>query len=162
MVVEVPLSKGKTTLIDRDDFERVTKHKWYLGSMGKGYAAHSVWQPGGKTKAIYLHRFILDAPPGMEVDHINGDPLDNTRKNLRLCTHKQNTYNQRVQTRVKASRFRGVRSSRGKRWIAQIRVDGKQMYLGIFECEEDAARVYDEAAKKYFGEFAYLNLKEVA
>ena len=161
MEVTIPLTKGRFALIDSSDLGRVAKYRWYFGSMGNGYAICRVSRPDGKFKNVLLHRFILDAPYGLEVDHINGDSLDNTRKNLRLCTHKQNIRNQRVQTRVgKASRFKGVWMSKSKRWRAEICVDGKRLYLGTFDNEEDAARAYDEKAKRHFGEFASPNFKE--
>lgn len=106
-----------------------------------------------------MHRVILDAPADMCVDHINGNPLDNRRENLRLCTRAENN---RAKHRVKSgktSRYKGVylMKKTGK-WIAGVRAHGKYKRLGSFENEADAARAYNEAAKQYYGEFAVLNV----
>jgi len=87
----------------------------------------------------------------VEVDHKNGDPLDNRRQNLRLCTHAQNQHNTGLSC-VNTSGFKGV-SKRGKRWKAQIRINGKQTYLGTYDTPEEAGAAYDAAALKVQGEF---------
>lgn len=106
-----------------------------------------------------MHRFILDAPHGMEVDHKNGDGLDCRRENMRLATRKQNAFN-RKRPSVNTSGFKGVTLVKptGK-WLAQIEVGGKNMHLGTYESKIEAARAYDKAAIKYHGEFARLNFE---
>jgi hypothetical protein len=95
------------------------------------------------------------------VDHINTDSLDNRRANLRLATPSQNSCNSRRDKSNTYSRYRGVSfSKRKQKWFAAIRANGKKMWLGYFETEIDAAKVYDDAAKKYHKEFAMLNFKE--
>jgi hypothetical protein len=94
--VKIPLTRGKCATVDHEDAERLLPYKWYhfAGSVGREYAATSI---GGRRNrvTIYMHRFILDAPKGMQVDHRDGDGLNNTRANLRLCTGAQNVANQR-------------------------------------------------------------------
>jgi hypothetical protein len=113
-----------------------------------------------------MHRLIMERmlgrplQPGEDVDHINHNGIDNRRANLRVATHAQNLGNQRTQQKAgKSSRFKGVTWGKGhKKWQAQIHIGGKHKFLGYFEVEEEAARAYDEAAIKYFGEFACTNM----
>jgi len=112
---------------------------------------------GAKRTAIYMHREIMGAKDDGIVDHVNRDPLDNRRENLRMVTAQQSVCNRRVfrtKKGVKHSRYRGVYYSG---WMASIQVGGKKKYLGTFESEESAARAYDSAAKIHFGDFAQLN-----
>jgi len=103
-----------------------------------------------------MHRAILNAPPRMDVDHINGNGLNNTRENLRLCTRSQNMMNQRLKGGT--SRFRGVSWLKGgAKWHAQVRANGKRLHLGLFTDETEAAMAYDAAARELFGDFARLN-----
>jgi hypothetical protein len=103
-----------------------------------------------------LHRFILDAPSALEVDHINGNGLDCRRSNLRLATHKQNLRNQAAHSGT--SRYKGVSWNRQRNgWDAQICLNGKNRYLGRFRTEVEAAKAYNEGARLHFGEFARLN-----
>lgn len=112
----------------------------------------------GRNVTCYLHRVIMNAPPGVQVDHINGDTLDNRRCNLRLCTHKENGHNRKLQGGT--SKFKGVTwHKRDRKWQAGIRHNGKQIHLGYFNDDVEAARAYDRAARKYFGEFARVNFQ---
>jgi hypothetical protein len=100
-----------------------------------------------------MHRYLM-GEPSEEVDHENGDGLDNRRKNLRRATHAQNMMN--ALSRRGSSRFKGVFWS-VNRWQAAIRDDYRKVYLGQFKIEEDAARAYDDAARRIHGAFARLN-----
>lgn len=104
-------------------------------------------------KTIYLHRLILNAPSTVEVDHVNRDRTDNSRRNLRLCTRQQNMAN--IQSYNKHG-FKGISFQDGK-FKAHITINGRLMYLGRFVLKEDAARAYNTTAKEWFGEFAALN-----
>jgi len=104
-----------------------------------------------------MHRFILGPGPG-EIDHRNGDGLDNQKKNLRRASHKSNTWNSRKHTKKSASPYKGVHWRKARcRWYAFIRPEGKKIYLGSFGNQKEAALAYDKAAKRYYGEFARLN-----
>ena len=107
-----------------------------------------------------MHRIILNAPKGTMVDHINGNGLDNRKENLRLCTTRENNANQK-KNRNNSSGYKGVaKASNCSKWRAYIRVDGVQRHLGNHNTPEEAARAYDAAAKKHFGEYAHLNFPD--
>ncbi len=147
---KIPLTRGMHTIVDAEDYETLRLYKWH--AMQSGYAARRVG-----TRIILMHRVILNAPDGLMVDHINGDPTDNRRCNLRLATSQQNHFNRRPRKKA-TSQYKGVDwNSRVKRWRVQIYANGKHMTLGYFKTAEEAALVYNEAARKYFGEFAFLN-----
>lgn len=157
MTKQIQLSQGKVALVDDEDFDRLAPHKWYVrkDKHGKYYALRSAW--GLMRKTVYMHREIIGAPRGMIVDHVNGNALDNQRSNLRLCTNSENMCNRGKQT-DNTSGYKGVTwNSHRRRWQAQIKLNGKMVQSGRFDTPEDAARAYDEAARKHHGEFAKTN-----
>ena len=157
----IPLSQGLTAWVSPQDFRRVVKRKWsaFRKPGGCVYAQANL-KAGGRWVRVLLHRFVMDAPAGTQVGHRNGDGLDCTRDNLRLCTHGQNIHNQKP--RAGTSRFKGVSRKTPTRWVAQIMANRKWKYLGLFATEEEAARAYDAAAVELHGEFARLNFPPVA
>lgn len=156
----IQLTQGKVALIDDEDISLVSQHKWRV--LKRTYArAHCLVD--GKYTSILLHRLIMNAPPGMEVDHIDGDGLNCVRSNMRLATRSQNIRNSgKKQFRVGASpgsAFKGVSWHKATRkWVARIMYEGKRTSLGYFSSEVDAAITYDIAAKRFFGGFARLNI----
>ncbi len=154
---EISLTQGATAIVDDDDYERLSKHRWCVTKGNGGlYAARR----DGK-KIVFMHNVILGVTPtpGYTVDHANRNTLDNRRSNLRFCTTSQNKANSGPRgSWKKYSDFRGVTfDKRRGLWAAQIRINGKQCNIGRFPEEIEAARAYDAAAKKAFGEFAQLN-----
>lgn len=156
----IQLTRGKVALVDEADHGLLARYRWYAlpgATEGLWYAFRTT-----PTSTLLMHRVVLglqdpetgeNLAPGVEVDHRNGDGLDNRRGNLRRATRGQNGRNRRAWGR---SRFLGVNRSRG-RWLAQIRVDGRNRFLGRFDDEEEAARAYDRAALEHAGEYARLN-----
>lgn len=156
---KIPLTQGKIAIVDDEDYKWLSKYKWHYH---KGYAARTCRKTGRK-RTIYMHREIMRTPEGFVTDHINGNKLDNRRVNLRICTKAQNNMNmKKFRSRKKAkhaSRYKGVywRGGRTPKWSAEIRYKGKQIHLGYFETEEEAAKAYDKAAIRLFGSFASPN-----
>lgn len=163
-IMELKLTQGKTTLVDDRDYETIASYNWYaVKKPGQNYYAASHTYVSGIRRVILMHRLILGlGVDDLSVDHINGNGLDNRRCNLRLATTTQNAQNQKThktgrgKNGLKTSTYKGVYKSKGK-WKAQIRVGGKQIYLGLFEKETEAAQSYNMAALKYFGKYAKLN-----
>lgn len=161
---KILLTQGQFAIVDDEDFVRVKGFRWYADCKKNGikrnwYAGHLFWNSKCKKKEgeVSLHRFILRAKVGERVDHVNHNGLDNRKCNLRICTHSENMRN-RVIGKNNTSGFKGVcLDKRNGRWYAQIKVDKRLFFLGSFVDKTDAARAYNEAAKKYHGEFAYLN-----
>lgn len=128
--------------------------------MGR-YAARTSYETGEK-KLILMHRQLLGAATwGEYVDHINGNTLDNRKTNLRKCSNAENVRNQRP-VRARKSRYKGVSLKGRGTWVARITVQYKEIYIGSFVTEREAAIAYNEAAVKHFGQFANLNVIEVA
>jgi hypothetical protein len=154
------LGEGEWTILDQQDYSRFSHFKWHLrhGRKGNYYAVRSFKAGSGRIKLAYLHREIIEPPPGFLVDHRNLNPLDNRRDNLRPATRSQNRVNCRRDKSKTTSRFVGVHFEKARnRWVAQTHYQGKTINLGRFKNEIDAAHAYDHAARKYHGEFARLN-----
>lgn len=157
-VVRLPLTKGRSVLIDAADLPAVSCHRWHASDTGEGrwYAARRRKVGEGRPGTIKMHTFLTGWP---QVDHINGDGLDNRRCNLRPATSAQNSANAR-RARTSRSPYKGVEYQRSGRWRARICPRGQSIELGFYDTAEKAARAYDSAARAIYGEFAYLNLPE--
>ena len=185
LVIESKKNGTFVVLYDEEDEELIKAHTWnvQVKSNGKAYVATTLpadpdsddWYYGIRTEkgregkpyrrrknhAKMLHALIMNTPKGMFTDHINGDPLDNRRSNLRICTVSENNRNA-PNHRDGTSGYKGVCyikdcPSRIKRWRAVVNYNKKAFYLGIFATAEEAARAYDAKALELHGEYAYLN-----
>jgi hypothetical protein len=151
----IPLTRGKTAVIDADDIDLVKGWNWCAMPVtnGAGWYAYNA----GNRK-LRLHQVILPAPKGLMTDHRDRNGLNCRRSNLRFATALGNSRNR---FRSGVSGFKGVgRRNYSGLWRARITVDGKRMHLGDWPTAEDAARAYDKAANKFFGKFAFLNFPD--
>ena len=145
--------KGYEVLISKCDLERIQSHNWCKAANQNkrvyfGYRAY-----GQNEKFIYLHRFIVDCPSGMEVDHVNMNTLDNRRENLRICSHARNNCNKR-KYKTNTSGYKGVYWHKQRlKWVAEITSNRKKTYLGCFLTAEEAYAAYCIASKKYHDEY---------
>lgn len=140
---EIALTQGLVAVVDDSDFDVLDQFNWHAARRARTvYAARHK----GRNKIVLMHAEIMQTPSGFDTDHIDGNGLNNVRSNLRVTTVTQNRYNQIRKRRTATSRFRGVSwNKKLGRWVAQIRLHGQQTYLGLFDDEVEAARVYDAA-----------------
>lgn len=153
---EIQLTQGKVAIVDDEDYEWLNQWKWHFSN---GYAQRNASIKNKQKRCIIkMHRQIMNLlkKDGKQVDHINQETLDNRRKNLRLSNKSTNGMNRGKQSNNKSG-FKGVSWSKPRKmWIAQIRLDGKQVCLGVFSTPESAHAAYCDAAIKQHGEFANL------
>lgn len=160
-VISIPLTQGKFALIDEEDLPLIQGYSWYAQhTRGKYYACALVPGRGKNRRRVSMHRLILGiTDPQIRPDHRDGNSLNNVRSNLRRATRQQNSFNLQKQKTATSSRYKGV-CRRSANWEARIRVRKQLIHLGMHVTEEGAARAYDAAAIRYFGEFAALNFPE--
>ena len=157
----IPLTQGKFALVDNSDYEELNKYKWYAMQKRKLYAVRNITE-NQIQKHCWMAREIMKCPDDFQVDHINGDTLDNRRCNLRTCTCAENNRN-RCSRANTSSKYKGVSwHKQGKKWCTYICVEDCfeetfNKYLGCFANEIEAAKAYDKAAAYYYEEFAHLN-----
>ena len=150
---KIELTKGKYALVDDEDYKELDKFNWWIIT---GYAARTKWV-NGKNELILMHRLIANTPKGLDTDHINGNRLDNRRKNLRICDTSENTRNRGID-KNNTSGYRGVSwHKRIRKWQSRITVYGKFIQGGYFSDIKEAAKKYNELSIKYHGEFGYQN-----
>jgi len=146
----IKLTKNQAAMVDDDAFDDLVRFKWHLV---KGYATRNVWKKGKRVGVEKMHRRIIACPPDLQVDHINGDKLDNRLANLRKCLSRENTVNSKLRCDNKSG-HRGV-FWKDNRWLVRIGSAGKRYHLGRFREWELAVLVYMSAAEELHGEFIY-------
>lgn len=160
---EIWLTKGKIAVVDDEDYAYLMQYKWSAvrGKQGNFYASRGITRGRNYVythRIILMHREVMDCPDDMQVDHIDGNGLNNQKSNLRIWSNLQNCWNGRRRSRIFP--FKGLYN---KRWstgcsiIAYIQVKDKRLRLGSFQTPEEGARAYDIAAMKFFGEYAKTN-----
>jgi hypothetical protein len=160
---EIILPTGHIAIVDDDDYERVSAHKWaVLDNHGRGFYARAnlkVSSTPRKYESLLMHRFISGAVRGQVADHINRNGLDNRKENLRVATRSTNAANSKHRADRSTSPYRGVYKigKITKKYEAQLRADGVLHRLGRYLDPKEAALAYDYAAGHYFGEFAVKN-----
>lgn len=152
----IPVGSVHHAIVDDEDYEELSKFKWSPVIRNRTvHAQREIRWKGMQDEARYMHQMITGYP---QTDHVNGLGLDNRKKNLRPATNSQNKMNEPKKRGQFTSQFKGVSwYNRLSCWRAQVMLDRKVVYSRCFKSEEEAARAYDEAARKYFGEFANVN-----
>jgi hypothetical protein len=142
----IKLTQGYETIVDDEDYEELSKYKWFISKENKGYyAARKTYDSERRVtrETIKMHRQIMQTPKGMWTDHIDGNGLNNCKSNLRIVTSRQNSQNRHIN---KTSKYVGVSWLKAaKKWMAFIRINGAKKYLGYFENEIDAHNAYLKA-----------------
>lgn len=145
---------GHIAIVDDADHEMLARYRWFAQpKRATVYAHRNIVRDGFPTTRFMHHDVLGSLPPGMWVDHINGDGLDNRRVNLRFASPTENARNKRVR-KDSGTGIKGVRRRPSGRWTARICVNGCQIWLGTFNSPEDAAAAYLAAAREHFGKFA--------
>ena len=171
LTIESPTHGTHHVLLDDDDYDRViAEGKWYIYRDTTSFRLNrevfyvrrsTPRDENGKQKKIHLHRFIMDAPKGKVVDHINGDGRDNRKENLRICTIAENSRNCNRPPQGKVGYYGVKLLDEGlKKYEVRITVDKKLTFRGGYYTAEEAALAYDKRAKELHGEFATLNFPD--
>lgn len=150
--IELSANRG-TVLVSDEDFNELSQYRWHLHSAGYAYRAQ---KKAGKQTNFLMHRQIMQPEPGVLVDHIDGNRLNNQRENLRFATHTQNGRNNTAISGTSQRKGVSWHASRRK-WRATIKINRVARHIGYFTTEEAAAEAYDRAALEHFGEYARLN-----
>lgn len=146
---------GEMFMVSSEDYADVSEHAWYVSgpSRGKKYIQGHCKE---LDRSLLLHRLLIGALPSEQVDHINGNSLDNRRENLRICTRQQNCFNKKKWSKSK-NKYKGVQQRTKGSFQARIRSMGQNINIGHYGTAEEAAKAYNEKAKELFGKFAWLN-----
>ncbi len=154
----IQLTRGKAALVDDEDYAHLKKYKWRAVKTTRSnvwYAVCSLYYRGFKFTTLRMHRLICGVKNTTEVDHRDGNGLNNQRVNLRPATRRQQLHNTKRRG-SSSSPYKGVHNDMGK-WVARITVNDNMVHLGSYDRAEDAAYAYNKAALEYFGEFANIN-----
>lgn len=156
---QIPLTQGHFALVDDDDYPLISQHKWTYDNTG--YAVRKITIARGRYKKVLMHRILTNAQPGQIVDHADGNGLNNTRSNLRLCNGSQNNANRWAKRKTETP-YKGVKRAKTPgRWEASIGHNYKVIYLGTFDTPEQAAAAYATKAQELFGGYTNTSVLHV-
>ena len=159
----IPLTRGKYTIVDDEDYERLMQHSWAWvpstnSKSGMGYAVRKGSKRRGEPRTVQMHREILHAAEGTIIDHLNRNSLDNRKENLRFASVQKNAFNRSKPVMKCTSRYKGVFQRKNKKyWTARIKFNDRHVELGSYEDEEKAAAVYNFASRIFFGRYRCEN-----
>lgn len=154
-----------SVLIDDEDYEKVKNFGWYVQKNEDFYSGRFYFNAeivvNGRRTTTKMHRIIMGCVTGdgTKIDHINGNTLDNRKQNLRFCSGDQNAANKKLISKNNTSGYKGVAKD-GSSWRAQVGVNNKIFFVGLFKTKEDAAKAYDNMAIYFFGPFARTNFED--
>lgn len=147
---KIPLTRGQFALVDDSDYAFLSQWNWYASRSGRSNTFYADRHgPRPERKVIRMHRLLVDAPESMVVDHIDGNGLNNQRKNLRVCTQTGNMMNRGKQKNNKSGHKGVFWHSIGKKWCAQIAAPGQKRHIGLFKTKEAASRAYKIALQMH-------------
>lgn len=154
---KIPLTQGKFALVDNEDFEEISKFKWFAKKHRKTFYAFRKEGKWPNFKHTTLHRQIMGLGTKKIIDHANWNGLDNRKENLKFCTNGENLSNSGLRKNNKSG-FKGVSwRPKFRKYISQIKHNGEKVYLGLFLSRIEAAKAYDKKAMELKGEFALTN-----
>lgn len=149
---KIQLSKGRHAIVDDDDYQELSKHKWYFD--GRRYAKRDTWVNGKKGKSLFMHRVVAETPPNLFTDHINMNTLDNRKNNLRICTKSQNMHNRGPQSN-NTSGYKNIYWAKDKqKWTVEIKLEGKKYHIGRWSSLNEAIKYRDMAHRGLVGDFS--------
>jgi len=147
----IPLTQNKFATVDDEDFDYLNQWKWYCNNYG--YAVRDIRVTSKIKKIILMHRVINKTPLEFETDHIDRNPLNNQKKNLRTVTSSQNKMN-KGKRKDNTSGYKGITwNKKAHKWQAQIELNGKGIYLGLYSNIQGAWLAHEWGEKVYFKEF---------
>lgn len=149
--IKIPLTKGYFAIVDLDDYWKVKGVNWHINECDGKYYARSL-------KHGFMHRYIMSCGVDLYIDHKNNDGLDNRRSNLRLSNNSLNQANRKKSLNPSTSMYKGVSFEKSRnKWISKIKCNQKDIWIGRFDTEEEAARAYNDKAFELFGNYSKLN-----
>ena len=157
---EIQLTQGQIAFVDDEDYEAISAKKWSVVKSWNNFYARRYERIDGVQTIVYMHRLLANADKNRQVDHKDRNTLNNCKDNLRLCSNTENSQNRKKRKTLNPqSEFKGVRP-KGGIFLAHIKINGRDHFIGSFKSEHEAAKAYDKAAIQHFGEFAHLNFPD--
>jgi hypothetical protein len=151
----IPVWQDREAIVDNADYDLLIQYPWH---MHHEYAVTTlkVYLPNKRQTEISMQNMLFNLANGMELDHVDGNKLNNQRQNLRICTHADNCKNRGMRSDSQSGR-KGVSPIPGNKWRATINIGGKNIHLGCLSSIDEASDAYDRAATSQYGEFARTN-----